>query len=113
MTDKKDTSPMIKSRRIKRMIRIEEENNPPSSVFDTCVEYPSYDLPEWFQGLQSIVEDETFTSMEISLGERVKYRITLVGSEEDDEVPVDLVVEQHDRIYSPGYNYQEPGEDQQ
>lgn len=113
MTEKKDTSPMIKSMRIKRMIRIEEANTPPSPVFDTCVEYPSYELPEWFSGLQSIVEDETFTSMEINLGDRVKYLISLVVADEEYDVPVDLVVEQHDRIYSPGYNYQEPGEDQQ
>jgi hypothetical protein len=77
-----DTAPMIKSRRIKRRVRIQEINNPPSSLFDTTVEYPSDALPEWFQGLQSIVEDETFTSMKINLGNRVHYRITLVESEE-------------------------------
>lgn len=76
---KKDTSPMVRSRRIKRFIRIQEENVPPSSLFDTTVEYPSDALPEWFAGLQSIVEDETFTSLDISIGEgRVLYHITIV-----------------------------------
>ena len=113
MTDKKDTSPMVKSMRIKRMIRIEEANTPPSSIFDTCVEYPSDGLPEWFAPLQSIVEDETFTSMEINLGDNVKYLISLVTADEEEDEPVDLVIEQHDRVYAPGYNYQEPGEDRQ
>lgn len=78
MTDK-DTSPMIKSRRIKRRVRIEERNTPPSALFDVAVEYESDALPEWFQGLQSIVEDETFTSMVINLGGRVHYHITIVN----------------------------------
>lgn len=77
--EKKDTSPLVKSRRIKRQIRIQEVNNPPSSLFDITVEYPSDQLPEWFAGLQSIVEDETFTSLEINLGERVRYRIAIAS----------------------------------
>lgn len=74
----KDTSPMIRSKRIKRMIQIEERNTPPSALFDRTVEYPSDGLPEWFQGLQSIVEDETFTGMEINLGNKVRYLISIV-----------------------------------
>jgi hypothetical protein len=79
MTEKKDTSPMVKTRRIERQVRIQEINNPPTALFDVAVEYPSTDLPEWFEGLQSIVEDETFTSLEINLGGKVRYHITIVG----------------------------------
>lgn len=79
MEAKTDTSPFVKSRRIKRMIRIQEVNTPPSSLFDVTTEYPSDNLPEWFAGLQSIVEDETFTSMTITLGDKVKYYISLVS----------------------------------
>lgn len=77
--EKKDTSPMIRSLRIERPIQIEERNDPPMpNSFDTKVVYPSTELPEWFQGLQSIVEDETFTSMVITLGNgKVRYFITL------------------------------------
>lgn len=75
----KDTSPMVRSRRIKRLVRIEERNTPPSKIFDVTVEYPSDALPEWFQGLQSIVEDETFTNMVINLGDRVHYHVTIVS----------------------------------
>ena len=78
MTDK-DTSPMIKSRRIKRRVRIEERNTPPSTLFDVTVEYPSDALPEWFASLQPVIEDETFTSMVINLGGRVHYHITIVN----------------------------------
>jgi hypothetical protein len=77
MSEKQDTSPMVKSRRVKRLVRIQEINTPSSELFDTTVEYPSDDLPEWFAGLQSIVEDETFTSMDINLGDKVRYHITL------------------------------------
>lgn len=75
---KKDTSPFVRSRRIKRNIHIQEINTPPSSVFDIGVNYPSDELPEWFAPLQPIVEDETFTNMEINLGDRVKYLISIV-----------------------------------
>ena len=77
----KDTSPLIRARRIQRMIRIQEVNTSPSSLFDVTVEYPSNALPEWFQGLQAIVEDETFTGMAITLGEieKVAYHISVVG----------------------------------
>jgi hypothetical protein len=76
--EKKDLSPMIKAKRIKRMIRIQEINTPPASSFDVIVEYPSDGLPEWFAPLQPIVEDETFTTMSINLNEKVYYRITIV-----------------------------------
>lgn len=73
-----DTSPMIRSRRIKRRVCIQEVNNPPSRLFDITAEYPSDDLPEWFAGLQSIVEDETFTRLIIFLGNgKVRYHITI------------------------------------
>ena len=72
----KDTSPFIKSQRIKRNIHIQEINTPPSSLFDTHVNYPSDELPEWFAPLQPIVEDETFTSLSINLGTRVQYLVT-------------------------------------
>ncbi len=76
--EKKDLSPMVKAKRIKRMIRIQEINTPPSSLFDVTVEYPSDGLPDWFAPLQPIVEDETFSSMSINLGGKVYYRITIV-----------------------------------
>jgi len=76
---KKDTSPLTKARRIKRLVQISEEHAPPSSRFDRSVEYPSDDLPEWFAGLQSIVEDEMFTSMEIRInGGEVFYHISIL-----------------------------------
>jgi hypothetical protein len=74
----KDLSPMIVTRRIKRMVQIREMNHPPSSLFDVTVQYPSIALPDWFKGLQSIVEDETFTTMTINLGGRTYYRLTIV-----------------------------------
>jgi hypothetical protein len=77
MNEQPDTSPMVKSRRVKRLVRIQEINTPTSKSFDVTIEYPSDGLPEWFAGLQSIVEDETFTSMDINLGGRVRYHITL------------------------------------
>jgi hypothetical protein len=78
----KDTSPMIRSWRIERSISIEERNDPPMpNSFDVKVVYASTALPEWFQGLQSIVEDETFTSMIITLGNgRVRYHISIADS---------------------------------
>jgi hypothetical protein len=83
-SSEKDTSPMIRSRRIKRPIRIEERNDPPMpNTFDTTVEYSSDALPEWFKGLQSVVEDETFTGMVITLGGgRVRYHISLANEVE-------------------------------
>lgn len=79
---KKDTSPLVKPTRHKQIIRIQEINNPPSSLFDTIAEYPSDELPEWFAPLQSIVEDDTFTSMDIHLGDKVAYHISIVDKKE-------------------------------
>jgi hypothetical protein len=73
----KDTAPFVISPRFKRVVCIQEVNTPPSSLFDTTVQYESSELPEWFAGLQSIVEDETFTSMIIYLGKKVQYRISV------------------------------------
>jgi len=78
----KDTSPMIPSSRHKQRVRIQEENKPESSLFDTTVEYDSDDLPEWFKPLQPIVEDDTFTSMTINLGDRTFYHISIVDKKE-------------------------------
>lgn len=81
--EKKDTSPMIRSKRIIRDIRIEEINNPPApNTFDTVVVYRSDDLPEWFEGLRAIVEDDTFSSMMINLGDRVRYEISIAANED-------------------------------
>lgn len=81
--EEKDTAPLVRSRRIKRLVRIEEVNIPPSRLFDTTVEYPSDALPEWFRGLQSIVEDATFTEIHINLGGKVLYHLTIVEKRED------------------------------
>ncbi len=81
---KKDTSPLVKPIRHKQTIRIEEIHTPVSPVFDVTVEYPSDDLPEWFAPLQSIVEDDTFTSMDVHLGEQVRYHISIVDKKEHD-----------------------------
>lgn len=84
---KKDTSPLVKPTRHKQVVRIQEVNNPPSSLFDTTVEYPSDELPEWFAPLQSIVEDDTFTSMTINLGDKVAYHISIVDKQEHSLFP--------------------------
>ena len=75
--DNRESAPFVASRRIIRNIRIQERNNPPSIAFDVDVVYASDALPEWFQGLQSIVEDETFTNMLINLGDKVHYLISI------------------------------------
>ena len=75
-----DTAPFIRSRRIKRLIRIQEQNTPPVSLFDVTVEHPSDQLPEWFAPLQPIVEDETFTDMHINLGQKTHYHLSIVGA---------------------------------
>ena len=79
---KKDTSPLVKPTRHKQTVRIQEVNTPPSSFFDTTREYPSDELPEWFAPLRSIVEDDTFTSMTINLGDKVAYHISIVDKQE-------------------------------
>ncbi len=71
-----DTAPMVQARRIKRAIEIQERNTPRSTLFDVTTFYMSDRLPQWFTGLQSIVEDEYFTSMVIQLDAgSVKYHI--------------------------------------
>jgi hypothetical protein len=82
--EKRDTSPLVPSRRIKRHICIEERNDPPISLFDTTVVYASDHLPEWFAPLQPIVEDETFTKMLINLGGKTFYHLSIAG---DDDTP--------------------------
>lgn len=75
----KDTSPFVKPTRVKKMVRIQEINDPPApNTFDVTVEYPSDELPEWFQPLQAVLEDETVNSMTINIGNgRVRYEIKL------------------------------------
>ena len=102
---------MVHARRIKRTIRIEERNTPPSSVFDVTVAYASDALPEWFAGLQSIVEDETFTSMTLKLGEKVEYLISIVQDVSDEEEVPDLVVEQMRTVEDPRYSAREDEEE--
>lgn len=99
MTDqqkKKDTSPFIRSRRIQRNIRIEERNIPASPTFDITVEYPTNELPEWFQGLQSILEDETFKAMQINLNNRVFYNLNIAraGQTVNDAEEIQETIEQ-------------------
>ena len=84
-----DTSPMIPSKRHKKLVRIQEVNTPPSTLFDTTVEYLSDELPEWFAPLQPIVEDETFTKMIINLGEKVRYHITAIRADNKDEQDIE------------------------
>lgn len=85
-----DTSPLVPSTRHHQTVRIEEINNPPSTLFDTTVEYPSDNLPEWFKPLQAIVEDDTFTSMDINLGDRVRYHISIVNKVEYPLFPANI-----------------------
>lgn len=74
-----DTAPIVPSRRKRKLVRIEEVNTPPSpNVFDVKTQYHSDELPLWFRPLQPVIEDETFTSMTINLGDRVEYRISVV-----------------------------------
>ncbi|MGH2478124.1 MAG: hypothetical protein ACRDHW_00495 [Ktedonobacteraceae bacterium] len=75
----KDTSPMVPVTRIKRRVTIQEINDPPMpNSFDTTVEYPSDDLPEWFAPLQSILEDRTVDGLDIQIGGgRVRYHISM------------------------------------
>mgnify|MGYP001609196335 CR=1 FL=1 len=97
MAEEANTAPMVKSARIKRNISIQEINEPPApTTFDTTAVYPSDALPEWFAGLQSIVEDETFTSMAINIGRgKVYYRITIAIDEALERVATILGEEQY------------------
>lgn len=69
---------LTKSTRRGVLVRIEELNDPPSSLFDTNVVYSSSELPGWFQPLQAIFEDTSFTEMWIKLDSHVQYHISLV-----------------------------------
>jgi hypothetical protein len=91
MEEKKDTSPVFgRAPRHKKIVTIKQENEFAPSLDVTAV-YPSDELPEWFAPLQSIVEDEGFSSggqIVITLGSddgtggSVKYYITAVRVEE-------------------------------
>ena len=112
-----DTSPMIRSRRIERPIQIEERNDPPMpNSFDTTVVYPSTALPEWFKGLQSIVEDETFTQLVIILGEgRVRYFITVADPKQEERKRANQQMKESYRAVSndrekPWLSFDEDGE---
>lgn len=73
-----DTSPMVPSQRVKKLVQITEHNRITRSL-NTNVEYESDNLPSWFAPLQAVVEDTTFTSMAIILGNGdVQYIITAV-----------------------------------
>jgi|GEM_PF-2633696 len=76
----RETAPFVNPRRVIRNIRIQERNNPPSLTFDVDVVYASDALPLWFAGLQSIVEDETFTDMTINLGDKVRYHLSIASA---------------------------------
>lgn len=72
----KDTSPIVAPKQVKKIVQITEHNTITRSL-NTNVEYESGNLPEWFKPLQSIVEDTTFTSMIIVIGNGdVHYIIT-------------------------------------
>lgn len=77
-----DTAPIVPPRRVRKLVRIEEANNPPApNTFDVTTQYQSDELPLWFRPLQAVIEDDTFTSMTINLGDRVEYRISIVLGE--------------------------------
>ena len=84
----KGGAPFAESTRRKVRVQIQERNNPPCpNTFDTTATYPSDALPEWFSHLQPIVEDTTFTSMEINLGEKTYYyHISLVKEDKKEEL---------------------------
>jgi len=63
-----------------RRVRIQETNEI-ASMFNTSVEYPSNELPDWFKPLRYIVEDESFTNMTIAIRD-VHYLISLVDTEQ-------------------------------
>lgn len=75
----KDTAPFITPTRVKRVVTIQEINDPPApNTFDTTVNYSSDALPEWFAPLQPILEDRTVDGMGIKIGGgRVLYNISL------------------------------------
>jgi hypothetical protein len=79
-----DTSPMIQPTRRKRLVTIQEINDPPMPAsFDVTVSYPSDALPEWFAPLQAILEDQTVDGLDIHIGKgRVRYHITVTEGEQ-------------------------------
>lgn len=70
-----DTAPLVRSKRIRRMILISEINETAISLNQVHT-YDSDRLPEWFRPLRPIVEDETFTRMLITLGD-LHYLISI------------------------------------
>ena len=83
-----DTSPLVPPVRRKRIVTIQEINDPPSpTIFDTTVTYPSDALPEWFRPLQPVLEDLTVDCMTFVLGGgRVRYHLTVRSDEQRQEV---------------------------
>ena len=73
-----DTSPFVQPTRVKKLVRIQEINDPPMpNTFDVTVAYLSDELPEWFAPLQPVLEDQTVDSMDITIGGgSVRYHIT-------------------------------------
>lgn len=81
---------LVPPTRRKVWVKIQEMNNPPApNTFDISVAYPSDKLPEWFSHLQPIVEDTTFTSMEINIGQTC-HHITLFQDGEEIIKPVEI-----------------------
>lgn len=74
-----ETGPIVPPRRVRKLVRVEEVNNPLSTIFDAVKQYKSDELPLWFRPLQAVIEDEQFTSMTINLGDRVEYRISIIA----------------------------------
>jgi 8-oxo-dGTP pyrophosphatase MutT (NUDIX family) len=102
VSKKQDAAPMVKPTRRKCRVQIQERNRY-ASMFNTTVQYDSDNLPEWFKGLQSIVEDLDFRKLTIKIGSDVRYHIS-IAEEPVEEPPEDLVVEAMNRIESPDYN---------
>lgn len=67
---------------MKRIIKIEENQYPPSTRL-LSVTYPSNAIPGWLAGIQPIVESEAFTSMMISMGNKLFYIITIEEEEKN------------------------------
>ena len=68
----------VPSERVNRLVYLSEINTPPApNSFDVDLIYASYNLPDWFSCLQPIVEDKTFTSLTIRLGDKTRYEISI------------------------------------
>lgn len=77
--------------KVKR-VRIQETNEIASS-FNTTVEYMSDELPDWFNVLQPVIEDDGFTNMTIAIKD-VHYLISLADTEPrqpEDSVQSDVI----------------------